>query len=127
MVPGRENPGRVPRRPDDPLVPARETGKRSSKRSSRRDASSTTNNDHPVVRTSFCSLARSLARPSSDYCRTQHLHLGFFFRVTISTCEASPGPCAVILATSTVAALDAATLSLTGCWLFAAAALMGVL
>lgn len=53
-----------------------------------------------------CSFARSLL---FYYCRTQHLHLGFFFRVTCSTCEASPGPCAVILVTSTVAALDAAT------------------
>jgi len=43
------------------------------------------------------------------YCSTQHLHLGFFFSVTCSTCDASPGPCAVILATSTVAVLDAPT------------------
>lgn len=46
------------------------------------------------------------------YCNTQHLHLGFFFRVTCSTCDASPGPCAVILATSTVAVLAAPTYSI---------------
>lgn len=59
----------------------------------------------------------SLACTSSSrgyYCNTQHLHLGFFFRVTCSTCDASPGPCAVILATSTVAVLDDAAFSLTG-------------
>lgn len=64
------------------------------------------------------SLACTSLPPASrsHYCSTQHLHLGFFFRVTCSTCDASPGPCAVILATSTVAVLDdAATFSLTGC------------
>lgn len=54
------------------------------------------------------SLACTSLLPASrgHYCSTQHLHLGFFFRVTCSTCDASPGPCAVILATSTVAVLD---------------------
>lgn len=63
------------------------------------------------------SLACTSLPPASrgHYCSTQHLHLGFFFRVTCSTCDASPGPCAVILATSTVAVLDdVATFSLTG-------------
>lgn len=62
------------------------------------------------------SFTRQFLLLSFHYCRRQHLHLGFFFKVTCSTCEASPGPCAVILATSTVAALDdVTTLSLTGC------------
>ena len=39
----------------------------------------------------------------SCYWSTQHLHLGFFFKVTCSTCDASPGPWAVTLPTSTVA------------------------
>lgn len=61
------------------------------------------------------SLACTSLPPASrgHYCSTQHLHLGFFFRVTCSICDASPGPCAVILATSTVAVLDdAATWSI---------------
>lgn len=58
---------------------------------------------------SDCWDTHTIASLRFHYCRRQHLHLGFFFRVTCSTCEASPGPCAVIRATSTVAALDAAT------------------
>lgn len=51
-----------------------------------------------------------------SYWRTQHLHFGFFFKVTCSTCDASPGPWAVTLPTSTVAAFVAGpTFSLTGC------------
>lgn len=62
-----------------------------------------------LVLVSSCSVPTLFSR----YCNTQHLHLGFFFNVMISTCDASPGPCAVILATSTV--LDAEpTFSLAG-------------
>ena len=46
---------------------------------------------------------RRRRRAGLRYWSTQHLHLGFFFRVTCSTCEASPGPAAVTRPTSTVA------------------------